>query len=223
MKIIVLHGDDTEKSYDKLQKYIAACRKKGWDVVKVYDKSQNLKELFVAQGLFAKEKVVVVENASLFPQSDAAWLKKHGDLNINLIIFHPSEVTKTFLKSLPKIEKVEEFKLPKLLWGFLESIYPGNAKNVLLIFHKVIEKDPPELVFTMIARHVKDLFWAKVEASGMPYQSWRVQKLKTQANKFSEEKLAGFIDALAEADIKSKTSNEKLPDLLDFIFATHLE
>ena len=134
------------------------------------------------------------------------------------------------MKQLPKIDKVEEFKLPKLIWSFLDSCFPGNAKNALLLLHEIIKNEPVEFVFSLLAKHLRDLYWVKVDSppgqrpSGpVAYPSWRVEKLKRQSHKFSEGSLEDLINSLAQADIKAKTSQGELIDLLDFIIATKLE
>ncbi|KKQ97536.1 MAG: hypothetical protein UT24_C0012G0132 [Candidatus Woesebacteria bacterium GW2011_GWB1_39_12] len=231
MKIIILHGDNTLESYERLQKFIDNAQSRSWEITRISNASQNIPEALVSTSLFDKEKFVVIENANLINKTTANWLKKNGsELNLTLIIYNQGILSQTFLKQLPKIDKVEEFKLPKLIWSFLDSCFPGNAKNALLLLHEIIKNEPVEFVFSLLAKHLRDLYWVKVDSppgqrpSGpVAYPSWRVEKLKRQSHKFSEGSLEDLINSLAQADIKAKTSQGELIDLLDFIIATKLE
>jgi DNA polymerase III delta subunit len=167
----------------------------------------------------------------LINKKDGEWLKKNKNaVEANVVIYHKGVVTKTALKILPKPDKIEEFKLPKLIWNFLDSFYPGNAKNCLNLLHEIVKKEPIELVFFLLVKQVRDVYWARVGSppgqrpSGpVAYPPWRVAKLKKQALKFDENVLKKVINDFANADIKSKTSKAKLIDSLDFIIATKLE
>ncbi|KKR30537.1 hypothetical protein A2715_05970 [Candidatus Woesebacteria bacterium RIFCSPHIGHO2_01_FULL_39_32] len=223
MKIIVLHGDNVLVSYNRLQKFIDVAQSRGWKVQRA-DVSQNLGEVIVSDTLFQEKRLVIVEDCRLIVKSVLKLLKsKKEELDITLIIYHQGTLTKNFLKSLPQIDKVEEFKLPKLIWSFLESFYPGNSRTIIQVLHKIIEKDPVEFVFSLLSKQLRDLYWIKVEPRSLYYPSWRIGKLKRQASKYSENQLANLISEFAEIDIKSKTSQGQLIDLLDFIIATKLE
>ena|SRR3989344_2010632 len=224
MKIIILHGDNILESYERLQKFIDNAQSRSWEIIRISNTSQNIPEALVSSSLFEKEKLVVVENITFLGATVKKWVKQKADkLNTTLVIYHPGNITKTFINSLPKVEKIEEFKLPKLIWSFLDSCYPGNAKNALLLLHEIIKNDPVEFVFSLLAKQMRDLYWVKVDAKSIPYPSWRVEKLKRQSHKFPEGSIEGLIDSLAQADITSKTSQGNLIDLLDFIIATKLE
>lgn len=224
MKIIVLHGEDNLKSYERLQKFIEVAKKRGFEIYRISEKGKTISEILSVSSLFARERFFILEDTSLFTKKDSDWLlKKRKDLEGTLIIYHDSILSKTFLNSIPKPDKIEEYKLPKLVWSFLESFWPGNAKNVIQILHKVVQNEPIELVFSLLSRHLRDLYWVKVDHKGIPYPSWRVGKLFHQTSKFTAQDLFDIISLLAEADVRSKTSQEKLIDLLDFIIISHLE
>ncbi len=223
MKLFVLHGDNTYDSYDRLKKFIISARKRNWDIQKINSPSQNVSELLVSDSLFQKERLVVIENANLINKTTINWLQKHKNLVVTLVIYHPSTINKTLIKKLPNVEKVEEFKLPKLIWRFLDAFYPGNAKMLIQLLHEITKNEPVELVFSLLSRLLRDLYWVKVDPSTLMYPSWRIGKLKSQSNKFTEQKLKEIISEFAENDIKSKSSDVKLIDLLDFTIATKLE
>ncbi|KKQ52696.1 hypothetical protein A2865_00125 [Candidatus Woesebacteria bacterium RIFCSPHIGHO2_01_FULL_39_17] len=223
MKIIVLHGDNTLESYERLLTFIKEAKKRGWDVKRITS-ARSIPEALVVDSLFEKEKLVVVENITFLGAVVRKFMKLKADkLDTTLIIYHPGTITETFINSLPKVDKVEEFKLPKLIWSFLDSFYPRNARNSLLLLHEIVKTQPLEFVFSLLAKQVRDLYWIKVDSKSMTYPEWRIVKLKVQANKFTNLQLTNLISLLAEADVRSKTSQGNLSDLLDFIIATKLE
>ena len=156
------------------------------------------------------------------------WIKNNSPrLDGTLIVYHPNLLAKTKIAKLPKLDKIEEFKLPKLIWSFLESFYPGNADRCFRMFNKIVETEPVEFVFALLARQMRDLYWVKAEEEekkvGENFQAWRVGKLRSQANKFGECQIKEIINNLAEIDIKVKTSKADLASSLDFLIATRLE
>ncbi|OGM28259.1 hypothetical protein A2962_00020 [Candidatus Woesebacteria bacterium RIFCSPLOWO2_01_FULL_39_61] len=224
MKIIILHGDDVIGSYDRLAKFIEIAKLRNWETYKIGDGNLTLTEALSSGSLFQKEKLIILENVSLINKITSDWINKEADnLDATLVIYNQGIVDLKLIKSLPKNTKVEEFKLKSYIWNFLDSFYPGNVKNVLLLLNEVVKKDPVEFLFTLLVRHLRDLYWLKIDPKALNYPSWRLSKLKRQASRFSEKVLKSIIADLADADIKSKTSQVDLKDSLDFLIATKLE
>jgi DNA polymerase III delta subunit len=109
------------------------------------------------------------------------------------------------------------------LWNFLDGLYPGNSERSVKQLHKLIEREAPEFIFTLIAKLFRDLYWAKIDDKSLPYPSWRAGKLKLQSSKFSPEQLKDIISQLAEIDIKVKTSKAEILSELDLLIIKQLE
>jgi len=224
MKIFVLHGDNTQYSYNRLQKYIKKAKDRGWEINYVESKNINIREVILGKSLFDKERLLIINDISVLDKGLINWLKSNSKrIDCYLIIYHHSLLNKNFLKSLPDPDKIEVFEIPKLIWSFLDSFFPGNAKNVYKLLHEIIKNEPPELLFIMLARQLRDIYWAKVDSKTMEYPAWRVSKLKKLASKFSINLLQELIYEMSKADIGSKTSQSELTDSLDFIMAKYLE
>lgn len=222
MKIIVIHGDNIVESYSRLKELTSVAKKRGWEVKSLEAGTQSLPKEVVGRGLFGEEKLIVIEGVAKIPKKDLLWLSKNkARVGVSVIIYQQTPLSKSLIDSL-KADKVEEYKLPKLTWVFLETLAPGNASSSISLCHKVLKAQPAELVFALMARHLRDLYWVKEEGT-LPFPSWRVAKLKRQASKFSRELLKDLISDMAEADIMAKTSKENLVDSIDFIIATRLE
>ncbi len=224
MKIIILHGDDERKLYERLSKFIETARDRGWEVAYLDDKSESIREQLSSPSLFGAERFFIVRDITRLGKKELEWISKNSStLPGNLIIYHEGYVSQTILKSLPKDIKIEEFKLPVILWNFLDNLYPGNSEKSIKQFHELIEKEAPEFIFTLIAKLFRDLYWVKTDAASLPYPNWRVGKLKGQASKFTIDQLKLLIGKLAEIDIKIKSSKSDLTNELDLLIIKQLE
>jgi DNA polymerase III delta subunit len=224
MNIIIIHGDYTTKSYERLQKFVKEAKRRDWSIKKIGDKSKDISEALSSQELFAKKRFLIIEDYDLIRKKDIEYINKQKNkLDLTLIIYKNKNLSKTKINKIKKVDKVEVFELPKLIWSFLDSIYPGNTRKVITLFHKIIINDPPEFIFAMIGRHFRDLYWSTLKDSEKEFQSWRYQKLRNQAKKLGKDRLKNIVSGLAEIDIKVKTGKAKLKNELDFLIITELE
>jgi len=224
MKIVVLHGDDEKKLFERLTRFTEVAKSRSWEVTYLDDQAQSIQEQLSSSSLFAAERFFIIREISRLGKKELEWLSKmYKNIIGNLIIYHEGYIPQIILKSLPKDTKIEEFKLPIILWNFLDGLYPGNSNRSIKQFHKLIEREAPEFIFTLIARLFRDLYWVKVDAQTLPYQSWRVGKLKSQSAKFKVEQLKSIIEMLSEIDIKVKTSKANLADELDLLIIKQLK
>jgi DNA polymerase III delta subunit len=225
MRVILIHGDHTLDSYQRLRKFIEEAKTRNWDVVRIDCSAVvSLAEEVSRSSLFQKEQFFVVENLDKVRKKDLAWLKKNiVNLPGTLVFFHQGVIKRDLLQSLPKPDKIEEFKLPRLIFKFLEAFYPGNEKSCLQLFHQVMKTEPHEFVFALLARHLRDLYWLKIDINALSYPHWRLSRLKAQSTRFSKSLLKGIIRDLAEIDVKTKTSKATCTDALDFLIASKLE
>lgn len=143
MKIIVLHGDDTDKSYARLTKFVDTAKKRNWEVLDYdYDSITN-------QSLFERERFYILRD---FKKLDKKTLDKLKDLSGNLIIYHKTTLTTTALKPI-NADSVEKFELPQLLWKFLDSFSPK-------IFQELVKTQPVEFILPMMAWKLKKKYQA---------------------------------------------------------------
>lgn len=138
MKTIVLHGNDNNKSYERLQKFISEARKRGW---KITDFSiQEIEN----QSLFGEECFYLLYDYKLLDKKTVEKLKKYSG---NLIVYNTGKIPVPTLKSL-NADKTELFELPQVLWKFLDNI---TIKGL----HEIIKTQPLEYIFAMIAWKLK--------------------------------------------------------------------
>jgi DNA polymerase III delta subunit len=224
MKIIVIHGDDFGKSSARLKTFREVAIKRGWEYQKISDAATNIPELLSGQDLFTSEKLVIVDDPKLINSGVTEWLNKNYKLyNTTLVIYSDKKLPATFIKSLPNETKVEESKLPTKLWTMLDSFYPGNQTNCLKLLHEVSEAEPIEFIFSLLSKQIRDMYWLMEDPGTFYQKGWRATKLTGIAKKFGKEKLKTLINEFADIDIKSKTSDANLLDLLDFVIIAKLK
>ena len=214
MDIFVIHGEYSVKSYERLQQYIDKAKKKNWEIVNI---DENFSATIRAQDLFGGTRIYVLKNLKLL---DKKLLPK---LDGNLIVYSNDKLSDSAIKSLGTVKKIEEFKLPKSVFNFLDSFYPGNSENCIRLLHEIVDHEPIELVFWFLGKTLRDLYWVSVSPSDIPLPSWRVGKLENQASRFSDDLLKELIGDLAEIDIKAKTSQGELLDSLDLLILQKLQ
>lgn len=167
---------------------------------------------FIDAGKKAKEKGWEIENTLNNVRAGSLFTEKRA-----FILYFDSKLTANSLKKFPKNAKIEEYKLPKSIFKFLESFYPGNTKEVLNTLHEIANKQPPEFIFALLARQVKNLYCVKIGSQGVALQNWQIARLKSQTNRFPNGLLEEIISVLAEIDIEVKTSRAELIYSLDLL------
>jgi hypothetical protein len=140
MKIIVLHGDDSEKSYSRLVKFINVAKKRNWEIVN--DKIED------TASLFGNEKLIIIRDYKSLGKSEFNLIDRIAGF---LVVFHKGVLPAAFLKSLPKDTKIEKYDLPVILWKFLDS---WDIK----LFHKLLKTNAVEYIFAMIAWKLKQKY-----------------------------------------------------------------
>lgn len=225
MRIVVIHGDDSEKSWARLKKIVEVARQRNWEILK-FDETQKtlLSELLSSASLFSDKRLIAVENGKTIVKKELEWLEtKAKKFEGNLVIYFDDYIPLGIKNFLPKDTKFEEYKLPKIIFKFLDGIYPGNAKNSITLFHKLLSSEPPELLFNLVAKRLKELYWVKNSPQTLLYPSWRKGILKSQVLRYKEGKLEELIGLLAEADVRAKTGEGTMVELLDLILLTKLQ
>lgn len=225
MNIILVHGDNTEDSYKRLLVFIDEARKRNWKIEKVDRYLKNdLMSMVKAGSLFDEERIFIVYGISTLNKKNQKWLKENSNnFEGTLVIYEKNNASATNLKHLPKGYTSEKYELPKLIFKFLDSFYPDNKSECIKLFSEVIKTYSIEFVFTLLASHVKDLYWVIVEPSKIPYPSWRVAKLENQAGYFDKDHLKEILEKLAHIDIDVKTSKATLSESLDLLIIRELE
>lgn len=224
MKIVVISGEDIAKARARYSRIISGVKKKGWEVVSInLSDKYSIAEKLTGSSLFPEEILYTIDDIKKVSITDLKWIGKNASkYEGSLLLFSGGKVPATTKNALTKDTKFENFDVPKILFIFLESFYPGNAKACLVLFEKLLKDNPIEVVILMLARHLRDMYWVIEGGKGMNLPSWRAGKLKSQASKFTKESLRDTISTLADIDIKSKTSAVDARFLLEILITEKL-
>jgi len=141
MKLIVLHGDDTQKSYDRLMVFINEAKKRNWKITDF-----SLEEI-ENQSLFDEESFYILKDYKVLDKKLIERLKKYSG---NLIIYNTGKIPAPTLKNLGA-DKTELFELPQLLWKFLDNM---TIKG----FHELLKTQAAEYILAMMAWKFKQSY-----------------------------------------------------------------
>lgn len=218
--IKILHGDNIVQSRKRLTEILEKARKEGTEIVYLDGTKVTITEVRSALesgSLFGKNRLVVIENLKEKPEI-LTYLKK-GKFDNDLILWEQKEIKGEIL---PGIE-LEIFKLPPLIFSFLESIRPGSSKESLRLLSELKKGEEPEMIFYMLVRQFRNLILARdLGASGLSDLAlWQQKKFLKQAENFSLEQLLEMYRKLLEIDFKQKTSSDpySLSSRLDLLTA----
>lgn len=206
--ITLLHGENTAASRNRFQQ----LQDEAIGTVISLDLSSQMGSdplaALQATGLFSETQFAAIENAistksleKLIPYglSDAVfWEGKK---------LTPTQIT-SFSKIFPK-GTVLEFKVDQVVFKFVESIRPGNTREMVTLFHQYLKTDVPEIIFTMIVRQFRFLILASTNEKNGPEEwlkaSWQKAKLAAQAKAFSPTVLREKYQQLNDIDFRNKT------------------
>ena len=224
MKIIVLHGENNLKSFERLKKFIESAKERSWEIINIDESTLSLPESLSGISLFETERFYILRDIKKLGKTEVEWINNNSDsIKGTLVIYKGDAVSQLILKALPKDTKLEAFPIPKIIWGFLEHLYPGNYKTCLRELHMIIETEPVEFVFTVIAKQFRDLYWVKTDSASTTFPPWKISKLNSQSSKFTELLLTEIIKSLAQMYVDAKTGKGDLVSSLDLLIVKKLK
>lgn len=209
--ILVYSGDDIVSSRKAFLEYLGSFKEGDFELIRTNGKdlTEEALELYSSPtSLFGQKKVLAIENLLLGAKSkekEKIIEKIAKDEGCNIVIWEGKDIPKADQKKYPGNFIFKNFKLPQILFNFLDSLSPGKTKENLNLFHRVIEEVDPAYVFLMVVRQFRYLILASEnELSGMP--PWQSGKFFRQTKLFNKEKLLIVYEKLLEIDYRQKTS-----------------
>ena len=226
--LTILYGDDQVASRNALNQNLDKSRQDEKKELIQLDgeklQLQELKQALESRSLFGLDKLVLIENLflrtrSLMKDKILEYLAKEK-FEAEIFIWEKKMLTATQLKKFQGA-KVLSFKLSPKIFKFLDSVYPGNRRQSLILLAELKRNESEDLIFYMLHRRISDLIVASdsglEDMQGM--QNWQKSRLLSQAKKFSLESLLKLHKLLYQTDFKVKTGKNILPlaSLLDLI------
>lgn len=215
--ITIIHGDDVVAS----RKFFQEEKQKSKNPMTLYGDNLKLVDLVEAiegQRLFSDEKNIFVEeffSKTKDTKTIMSYVKANAKL-ANIYLWEAKELTKNILLSFFNPD-VKLFKIPQSVFAFLDSIKPGNGKNILPLFHNALANNETELVFYLIIRQFRLFIAFKDQKSKNNIeevnrlQPWQKSKLQKQASLFTAEQLIQIYNKLFNIDYSVKTGALPFP------------
>ncbi len=218
--MVILHGENIVASRKALEQEVATFKKKGADEIIALDGGKleltELKQALESTSLLGKNRLVIIENllSSTKGKRKEEMLDylKQENRDKPLILWESKEIGKLGLKKLTSKAKINLFKIPPLIFKFLDSLSSQNKKETLKLLHQCLRTDSPEIVFYMICRQMRLLIIARdLGEKGLPLAPWQQAKFLNQAQKFSLDQLLKIHQRLLRIDYEQKTGKAPMP------------
>jgi len=228
--ITILHGDNFVASRNALKHQIDLFKSPSPAAnlgVKRFEgnklEAATLTQILESTSLFGQDQLLVISNLLSLPQSQSK------DQLIKILLNNQNQpiclwekktlsarLKKQFLKAT-----IKEFKTPKIVFKFLDSLKPNNSQTSLKLLHQSYQKDAPELIFYLLARRLSQLIQAKDSTDVLKGAPWQIGKLKAQAKNFTLNQLLNLHQKLLQLDwqIKTGQTDLSLPCQLDLLLA----
>ena len=211
--ITIIHGDDIASS----RTFLSELRQKYPEGVLLNGDSLTLTDLTQVMeggGLFITEKTIFIEhlfNKKKSPKEFEALTSYIQDqtLEHEIFLWEGKELEKKSL-SLFRHATVKTYKLPQTLFLFLDSLKPGNGKDLVRLLHRVLTSTESEMIFFMLVRQVRLLLALREKSSQQidevnRLQPWQASKLQKQASLFAIDELLTLHASLFKLDKELKT------------------
>lgn len=231
--IIILHGDHQVESRNRLLELKSQASELNKEIITLDGALIELTDLIQsleATSLFNEQKLVIAENLLSILKAGAKrdeiieYLVKAPFVipgnaeesdKVDLILWEKGSVGRSIIKlKKQKQVSVEEFKMPQVIFSFVDNLKPHNVKELLNSFHKTIDSNiVPEIIFTMMIRQFRLLIALKTGADISETNRlapWQKGKLSKQSHEFSLEKLKQLYKELLLIDFQIKTGKSAL-------------
>lgn len=215
--ITIIHGDDVASS----RQFFMTMKNKFPDAVSLPIEETTvtaLTQIFEGGSLFEESKIVFFENflSKLGKKKDSSgvleYIKTHASHDI--YFWEGKSLTPGVINQF-KGAINQQFKLPQVLFRFLDQIMPGN-KYAVALFHEALQTADVEIIFYMIVRHFRLLLALTNtgkeqidEVKNMP--PWQKTKLQKQASLFTKDDLVQLYLSLFTIDHHQKTGQLPVP------------
>ena len=207
---IILHGENTIKSREKLVQIISDFKINKKSVTRLEAKKldlANLEEELSKSSLFGEDETIVIEELHSLPRSKKkdSLIELVSQSEREIVLWEKRNLTPTMLKKFPQ-GRVENFKISNTLFSWLDIFHPKTpAHKNLQSLEKAIKSNGDYMCFVMLIRQIGLLIYVKDggRPAGPPFM---VSKIKKQADYFSMDKLLSLHQKLFEIDKKMKSS-----------------
>lgn len=213
--IYILHGDDVEASYNRLQ--IILKKYPNFHKVRLTAEHtfQDYYMAAFAKDLLEEQKLIICEDFISSKKIKEKDLEKiPGDQTV--IFWEKNKIR--IKKSSGQNRDIQEFKPRASIYYFLDSISPQNIKKTLTLLSS-LDESSGNLTWHLSQRTLLLIFAKKGFARDLAanvlqkqLEEWQWQKITSQAAQFSKEALLGLFNDLLKLDYLKKQGKTESPD-----------
>lgn len=217
MSKILIHGDDLVRSRQQYFTLLQTTNKTN-EVIQLNGEKLTLNELKQAlesQSLWHSPKSIFIENLFSRPKSQEQkelhnYIFNYKEKDPNIVIWEKKEIGLAITKKLTAWQ-VNKYKIPALVFNFLDSLIPGNKQNILSLLHQAQETTPIELIFYMFVRRIRELIVvSELGKEGIKGAPWQINKILFQAKKWDIKTLYLIYQELLKSEFKIKQGKSPL-------------
>jgi len=223
--ITLIHGSDTAKS----RNYYLELRQSAKDKV-ILDGEKitetDLLQALSGSGLFGDNQEIFIEELLSKRKSSKeldALLSTISDTSQKVTLWESKDLTPKQTSSFTKAS-VKQFKLPTIIFTFVDALAPGNGKKLITLFHELLTYEEAIFALSMVQRQVRILLALQSQSTQNISEvsrlaPWQMGKLKKQAGMFTLEQLIALHRQLYELELGQKTGGLSLPldQAIDFL------
>lgn len=213
---LILAGEDETKRASRERSALSTLQEQG-RVIRRFDLAKDDPEMVLAelgtQAMFAEPKVWAIAALEKLrsPKLQAALLAALADSGDDVVISLNKDKLGAGLSKAadPKIWKVENFPLPKLVFAFCDALKSKPYAQVHRMLRQIVDNGEEWWLQTQLAKTVHALLQAKagLVPAGSPFQ---VQKWQRQARGFALEELRDFQQGLFAIEFAIKSGKTRL-------------
>jgi len=209
-QISVYSGEDIISSRKAFLEHLERLKNEDFEIYRVAGKDiteESLALLSSPTSLFGQKRVLVIENllAGTKSKEKNKIIQIVSLLNCALVLWENKNFTKGDQLKYPNFV-FKNFKLPQVLFKFLDSLSPKKINDNLRLFREAIESTDPNFLFLMLIRQIRLLILASDKNDLLKLAPWQKAKLQKQAQFFSLDELKQINRRLLQIDFEQKTS-----------------
>lgn len=209
-QITVYSGEDIISSRKAFLEHLERLKNEDFEITRVSGKDtteESLELLSSPTSLFGQKRVLVIENllAGTKSKEKEKIIQIVSLLNCFLVLWENKNFTKGDQLKYPSFV-FKNFKLPQVLFTFLDSLSPKKINDNLRLFREAITSTDPNYLFLMLIRQIRLLILASDKNDLLKLAPWQKAKLQKQAKFFSLDELMEINRRLLQIDFEQKTS-----------------
>jgi len=213
--VLIIHGEDTKSSYNRLNLLLDTKKGQGGTVASHQGSELSLallKQQLSPQNIFGDRPLIVIHSLLSGLKSKQKDLLKKALLenqSHEIILYEQKEIPPGTLKQFSS-SKIENFKISSTLFKFLDSLSPESPNLHRSLSLLIKEGSEPEFIFAMLTRQIRLLIKAKTSPNTIKLPPFIKKNLSNQAGKFSLSHLLKLHHLLYKIDKQIKLGQTTL-------------